>query len=112
MPRRMSFSKTVGQMYDRTKDVTRRVGWKDVRVGDRITAIEKGMGLKKGEQQKIIGEIEVVSVRVELLGEITKEDCKREGFPDLPPEGFVQMLGHPPDTIVRRIEFKHVESGQ
>ncbi len=50
--RNMSFMLTTQQMQDRTKDVTRRVGWWFLKPGDVIMAVEKGMGLKKGEKIK------------------------------------------------------------
>ena len=105
---RMSFSKTLPQFRDRTKTVTRRNGWLDVQPGDRITGIEKGMGLAKGERQVILHDIEVVSVRRERLGDITPDDVAREGFPGETSEFFVKKFGKPADHIVTRIEFKHL----
>lgn len=40
MPRLMSFAKTVPQFRDGTKDVTRRDGWKHLRPGDVVEAVE------------------------------------------------------------------------
>lgn len=115
MPRRMAFSKTIPQMYARTKDVTRRrlnpgKGWDLLRPGDRITAIEKGMGLKKGERQTVIGEIEVVSVRREALCEVTHDDVAREGFPGQGADWFLRKFGGAREQLVLRIEFRHVEA--
>lgn len=114
MPRRMSFSKTVAQMRARTKTVTRRLGWTFLKKGDRVTAVEKTMGLRKGEKQVVLGDIEVVDVRRERLVDVTQEDCAAEGFPDLGPKGFVELfcaMGGPgtgTETAVTRIEFKHL----
>lgn len=111
MPRRMAFSKTIPQMRARTKDVTRRLGWADIEVGDVIIAIEKGQGLKKGECQVAIGRIRIVDVRIERLDAITPEDVEREGFPGMSPADFVRMFGKPGDSIVSRIEFIHLDEG-
>jgi hypothetical protein len=105
----MSFSKTLDQFRARTKTVTRRLGWERAKAGDRVTAVEKAQGLKKGEHQVVIGEIEIVSVRRERLDAITTEDCEREGFPGWSPAEFAKMFGAPPDTEVTRIEFRYVD---
>ena len=47
--RNMSYAMTTQQIIDETKDVTRRLGWADLRPGDRVQACEKCQGLKKGE---------------------------------------------------------------
>lgn len=110
MARLMSFSMTVRQFRDRTKDVTRRLGWVDLRPGDRLMAAEQCMGIKKGEKVARLGMIEVVSVRIEPLYLIDAEDVVREGFPDMDPEGFVEMFCRAnrcrPDTMITRIEFR------
>ena len=110
MPRNMAFSMTIRQMYDGTKTVTRRSRWGYLKPGDIICAVEKGMGLKKGERVKRIGLIKITSVRQERLDEITKADCVREGFPDMTPEQFVDMFMHasgcPSTQIVNHISFK------
>lgn len=90
-PRRMSFFLTTRQVLAREKTVTRRgvATWKELKAGDRLLAIEKGQGLKAGEGHRVLALLEVVDVRVELLDDITAEDCAREGFPDLTPAEFV-----------------------
>ena len=115
MPPRMAFSKTIDQMHDQSKTVTRRAykpdgRWAKLKKGDRITAIEKGMGLKKGERQVVIGEIEVLSLRIEYLYEVTADDVAREGFPGGfdGPEEFIRKFGGPRDQLVLRIEFRHI----
>ena len=112
--RNMSFMITKKQMYDGTKDVTRRLGWRGLKAGDVVMAVEKGMGLKKGEKIKKIYPIQIVSVRVEPLNTISIEDVMREGFPYLSIKGFVEMFinshkGCKHDTIINRIEFKRIE---
>src|SRR5512138_2644341 len=90
--RNMAFSITTQQMYDGTKDVTRRLGWLSLKAGDVVMAVEKGMGLKKGEKVKKIYPIEIVSVRGERLSDITLEEVRREGFPEMNVPEFVRMF--------------------
>ena len=113
--RNISFSLTTPQFIAGTKDVTRRCGWKNLKAGERLTAIEKGMGLKKGEKVKKLGVIEVVSVRRETLWEVNNEPnaCRREGFPDWEPDQFIKFFCkinkiRVADTVIR-IEFRKVE---
>ena len=89
-PRRMSFFLTTRQILERTKTVTRRnvSTWTALKPGDRLIAIEKGQGLKAGEGHNVLALLEVVDVRVELLDDITAEDCAREGFPEMTPAEF------------------------
>lgn len=114
--RNMSFMLTAKQVEDRTKTVTRRLGWWDVEPGEMIRAIEKGRGLKKGEKVRQLAEICVVYPRRERLGDITQEDVVLEGFPDMTPDQFVKMFckahaskGITGNTIVNRIEFEYVD---
>ena len=107
--RRMSFSMTMAAFLDGRKTVTRRLGWWGLGPGDRLIAVEKAMGLKRGEKMVSLGEIEIVSARAERLGAISATDCKREGFGYMQPSDFVDMFCEAmrckPDTIVNRIEF-------
>lgn len=82
MSRRMSCSMTVDAVRDQTKTVTRRHvdTWKNLKPGDRLTLIEKGMGLAKGEKQVVLAEVEVVDVRVEPIGMMSAVEVAREGF--------------------------------
>ncbi len=93
MTRRMSCSMTVEQVEDRSKTETRRHTdtWKDLKPGDRLTLIEKGMGLKKGEKQRVLAEVVVTAVSVEPLYDIDEDGCEREGFPHLTPDEFCDM---------------------
>lgn len=112
MPRNMSFSLTTQQMHLGAKVVTRRLGWSNLKPGDVVCAVEKGMGLKKGEKVKRIGLIEVVSVSREPLSRVNKVECLREGFPDMAPAEFIDMFCQTnrctPDTLVNRIAFKRL----
>lgn len=87
MSRRMSCSMTIPAVRARTKTVTRRHvdTWKDLKPGDRLTLIEKGMGLAKGAQQVVLAEVEIVDVRVESLGMVAFEKwaTKSEGLPEM-----------------------------
>lgn len=111
--RNMSFMLTTNQMYARKKDVTRRVGWTFLKPNDIVMAVEKGMGLKKGEKVKHIYPIRILDVRKEPLKFITAADVVREGFPELSIQGFITMFmkSHKRctvDTLVTRIEFEEV----
>lgn len=103
---------TERQFCDGSKDVTRRLGWKNLKAGDRLLGVRKAMGLKKGEKQHPLGVIQVVSARREPLSKITKREVVREGFPDMTPREFVEMFCKHmkclPHHTVTRIEFRHV----
>lgn len=112
MPRRMSFALTKQQMRDGTKSVTRRLGWRFAKVGDRALAVSKAQGLKRGEQPEVFGLIEFTEVSRPLLWPITQQEVDREGFPDKSPREFVAMFCEhmrcTPLTPVTRIAFKRV----
>lgn len=117
MPKLISFSMTEPQFIDGPKDVTRRTGWLRLRAGDRLIAVRKAMGLKRGEKVHRLGMIEVVSVQNEPLWSIAEDECRREGFPDMNPEDFVQVFCQGrqrcrPDSDVTRIEFKRADEGR
>ncbi len=112
MPRNMSFSLTTGQIRNRTKTVTRRNGWWFLKSGDIVDAVEKAMGLKKGEKIKRICQIRIISTWAELLNAITVDDVEKEGFSDWTPEEFVAMYSKHNRCLdidpVNRIEFEYV----
>lgn len=115
MARNMSFMLTMQQVLAGTKDVTRRVGWRNLKPGDHLHAVEKGMGLKRGQKVVRLRRIEVTSVRHERLDAITPDDVVREGFPEMTPLEFIELFcrthqGCTPATIVNRIEFKYLEA--
>lgn len=87
----IAFSHTEQQLVDGSKDVTRRLGWRDLKPGKILRAVRQTMGLKFGETQFKLGYIKVVKVNRERLDEIKKADVKREGFPDMTPAEFVKM---------------------
>lgn len=109
----MSFAMTTEQVANQTKTVTRRFGWDKLKCGQLIQPVEKVMGFKKGDKiVKIGGPIQIVNIRKEQLWEITRDDVILEGFPDMMPEQFVQMMIDKfrckPRDIVNRIEFKYL----
>lgn len=125
MPRRMSCSMTVEAVRARRKTVTRRHvdTWKDLKPGDRLTLIEKGMGLPKGARQVVLAEVEVVDVRVEPIARVDETECEAEGLGHLTPAGFVAFWcqGHgvptpdaarhagAPEPVCRRIEWRYLD---
>jgi hypothetical protein len=122
--RNMSFSMTTEQIRNRTKTITRRIGWKFLQPGQLIQAVEKGMGLKKGEKIKQLAILRVVSVRREPLMQIDfdhtygVEECRKEGFGDHPQlkipalfsRWFSKTHGGDANPEITRIEFEYVDS--
>jgi len=112
--RNMSFSMTTEQVRNKTKTVTRRFGWWDLKPGTKLWAVEKSQGLKKGEHVVRICQIEVVSVRKEQVQDVTgrPDEVKKEGFPFMATAtfaGFLCKIGHCNYCDdVNRIEFKYL----
>lgn len=115
MSRLMSVSLTERAVVERRKTVTRRLGWRFIKPGDRLTLCRKVMGRRKGEPLVRLAEVEVVSVRREPLDEISLTDLILEGFPTLTPLGFVEFfiehMGGENDQEVTRIEWRYLEQG-
>ena len=112
MPRNMSFMLTTEQIKNRTKTVTRRLGWWFIKPGDILNACEKCQGLKKGEKIKKLCQIRIIDTWGEALNLISQDDCTKEGFPQLSPSEFVSMFTREMDCCawedVNRIEFEYV----
>lgn len=112
MSRLMSVSLTEDAVVERRKTVTRRLGWRFLKPGDRLTLCRKVMGRKAGEPLVRLAEVEVVSVRREPLASITADDVEREGFPGLSPLGFAQFftdhMGGDMRQPVTRIEWRYL----
>lgn len=116
MPRLMSVAFTEEAVRDRTKTVTRRKGWQVLKPGDRLTLCRKVMGRKAGEPLVRLAEVEVVSVRRELLCAIRTggaDEMAREGFPGMDVDEFMQRYfidaqGIYPLDHVTRIEWVYV----
>lgn len=124
--RNMSFSLTTPQILDRSKTVTRRMGWKSLKPGDRIRAVKKAMGLKKGEKIEQLAVLEVVSIRREPLSQMSerafygRDEIIAEGFQIDPTDRvkpqvrawvswFAESHKCHADALVTRIEFKYVD---
>lgn len=104
---------TTKQMYAREKTHTIRDGWWDLKPGDVLMAVEKCQGLKKGEKIVPICPIRIVKTRRSNLYHVSKALCVREGFPNLSPVGFAEMLmQHSPKirltTPLNFIRFEYV----
>lgn len=114
MPRLMSVALTTAQVSDRTKTVTRRLGWLMLQPGDQLTLCPKVRGRRPGEPLDRIATVEVTSVRREPLNAITANDVAAEGFPGMTPEKFVSFFTSThrdcePGTIVTRIEWRYTD---
>jgi len=112
--RQISFALTTAQVRDRSKTVTRRIGWASLQPDTLLQPVVQGQGLKKGAHVETIGgPIRVVSVRRELLGAMPADDCAREGFPELTREEFIALFARTHrctgDDVVTRIEFAYLE---
>lgn len=121
--RNMSFFKTTDQIRSGTKTVTRRLGWKFLKPGDRVMAVVKCQGLKKGEKIEKIRPLLIVGVNREPLYKIENEDVIKEGFLfSIDPNAdktqgacfrysfidmFCELNKCTPETIITRIEFDY-----
>lgn len=121
--RNISFALTTEQVRNHTKTVTRRLAWKNLKLGTLLQPVVKAQGLKKGERvEKIGGPIRVVSVRREFLDRLTCPDSGAYGSIEVALEGFAYMTpadfvaffceqnGCRDDVFVTRIEFEYVEA--
>lgn len=109
----MAVSLTEQQVRARTKIVTRRVGWRMLRPGDRLTLCKKVMGRRRGEPLDRIALVEVISVRREPLSAITLADVAAEGFPQWTAAEFVAFFCRThhcqPGSQVARIEWRYLD---
>lgn len=118
MARNTSFMLTKMQYRNCTKTVTRRLGWKFAKVGDTVNGCEKCQGLGPGQKIVKMGQHRFTDLRWEHLNrmidqpEYGKTECEKEGFPDLPPDEFVEMFCQankcPPDALIHRMEFEYL----
>lgn len=117
--RNISFAMTKEQFRDRSKDVTRRLGWWDAEVGWQLMGCEKCQGLGPGGKIVRMGAIVLVDARRERLDRMLTDrtygvvEVCREGFPMMTPLEFVQFFiqGHKGATmnsVIMRLEFKHI----
>jgi hypothetical protein len=109
--RNISFSLTTDQIRAKTKTVTRRLGWHNLKPGTLLQACVKCMGLKPGEKIQKLAVIRVVAVEREPLEEITVDDVRREGFDAMTPDEFIKVfcehMGVDRFAEVTRIEFEY-----
>jgi hypothetical protein len=116
----MAFTFTSPQILDRSKTVTRRVGWRFLQPGDLIEAVEKARGLKKGERARRLAVLRVRHVRVEPLSRLqsdpryAEDELPREGYPCWRLDEFLEFFCRANrltsiDAGVTRIEFEYVE---
>lgn len=114
MPRNISFKLTTEQFKNRTKTVTRRLGWKFLKKGDILMGCEQCQGIKKGELVRL-GLIRVVDVREETLSQMTDKEAALEGFPEMSKYGFISFFLSEIKTKlgvlqpVTRIEFEYID---
>ncbi len=112
MPRNMSFMLTTEQVRNKTKTVTRRLGWWFLKPGDILNSCEKCQGIKKGEKIQKINQIRVKSSQGEPLYFINHDECVKEGFPEMMPEDFIKMFTKEmkcdSSEVVNRIEFEYI----
>lgn len=112
--RNMSFAETTAQARDRSKTVTRRWGWDNLKPGEKFQQVVKAMGLPKGEKIEKIHVCECISNRPDPLANITQGECVREGFPDRSPRWLRNLLlSMKPKKFKgkysNRIEFKYLD---
>lgn len=120
MARLLSVALTEPQVRDRSKSVTRRLGWWEDKLGRRLlhpgdpmTLVRKSMGRKPGEPLVRLAEVGVVDVRREQLVAITPQDVVREGFPGWTVGEFIDFFCRSmrcnPGDLVTRIEFRYLD---
>lgn len=109
--RNMSFRTNTTAIRNRTKTVTRRLGWGFLKPGDTLQACERCLGLKKGERAAKLTTIRILSIQPQPLNHITQDDVVREGYPDWMPDDYIRHFCKTfkvePTTIVNRIEFAY-----
>lgn len=116
MPRLMSVALTETAVVERLKTVTRRLGWRNLKPGDRLTLCRKVMGRKRAdgtvEPLVRLAEVEVVDVRFQCLEDMTDEDVSREGFPGWTAAQFVaffvEHMKCRTDVPLTRIEWRYL----
>lgn len=108
----MSVALTEAAVRDRSKTVTRRLGWTFLKPGDRLTLCRKVMGRKAGEPLVRIAEVEVVDVSRVTLAAMTAHEAALEGFPRWRADQFVDFFCEhmkvDPLVTVTRIEWRYV----
>lgn len=135
MSRLMSVALTEQSVRDRTKTMTRRLGWwtdKNGRrlllPGDKLTLCPKVMGRQGAPLERIV-EVDVTDVYRQRLWDMPEGDVAREAVPDLPGRfdahwvgdglptagawvaWFCEEMGVAPDCVVTVIEWLYPTEG-
>lgn len=120
MPRNISFALTTKQFRERTKTVTRRLRWNNVKAGDILMGVEKAMGLKPGEKLVRLGTIRVTDAKNEPLQRMIDDpeygriEAAKEGFPKMTGAEFVAMFCRhmkcDASFAPKRIEFEYIDT--
>jgi len=109
---RMSFAMTTQAVKDRTKLITRRCGWSNLKPGDLLMAVDRSARGAK-VPPVMLATLRVLSTRWEPLCAVTDEEVVKEGFSGLNREQFVaffcKKMKCDAMTLVNRIEFEYVE---
>ena len=92
---------TVRQFKDGSKDVTRRLGWLDLKVGELLQGCKKCQGRKNGEPLVKLGVIRVKSVRRERLDALMAEH--EYGFKEVGREGFRNVMDFGRDFVQKHL---------
>lgn len=133
MTRLMSVAETKAQVYDRTKTVTRRLGWwtdkngrRLLHAGDQVTLCEKVQGRRyrcdcgecardwRTDPLVRICDVDIIDVRREPLNqiELNPDDVTLEGFPDWTSYQFVAFFCDrfkvSSTQMVTRIEWRYL----
>lgn len=122
----MSVRLTEQAVVERRKTQTRRLGWRFLKRGDRLTLCRKVQGRRPGEPLVRLAEVEVIDVGRQRLSAISDEDVVAEGllggadgpfaewdtetgYPTTAAwvEWFCEEMNVGPDDEVTRIEWRY-----
>lgn len=116
--RRLSFSHTAPQILDRSQTVTRRTGWRFLKPGDLVEAVEWRPGPRGRQAVRRLAVLRIRDVRIELLSRLItdprygEDELPREGFPCWSRVEFLESFCRThqvktADAEITRIEFEH-----
>jgi hypothetical protein len=114
MPRLMALSLAERQVRALVKTVTRRLGWRMLRVGDQLTLCRKVMGRRRRWAPRPDRRRRSHLSAPRALDAITVADVTAEGFPQMTPTQFVSFFcaihqGCEPGTEITRIEWRYLD---
>ena len=121
---RLLFADTAKAIKDRSQTVTRRFGaeYVDLAKGDIIEAVSDGWMLSCPVRVPLLARLEIVAVSLEPLRRLTEDlayaerELQLEGIPPyISPrsrvgEFFIRHRAVTLDSLIVRIEFRHIES--